>query len=82
MIGLRKKRSQITLSVAGIRCNHCESSIKLALGKTPGVRRVQISKREQVVVEFDPTSQVSGGELISIIEKAGYRVIYGPKSTG
>lgn len=37
----RKKRCQISFSVDSIRCNHCESSIKLALGKVAGVKQVE-----------------------------------------
>ena len=82
MIGFRKKRLQTTLSVAGIRCNHCESSIKLALSKIPGVKRVKVFKRERVMIEFDAASQVSERELAAIIESTGYRVTYAPESTG
>ena len=74
MIGFRKKRLQTTLSVAGIRCNHCESSIKIALGKIPGVKRVKVSKREQVMIEFDAAENVSHHQIVSIIEEAGYQV--------
>ena len=41
MIMSRKKRSQIIFSVDGIRCNHCEGSIKLALRKVAGVKQVE-----------------------------------------
>jgi len=70
----RKKFQQTTLLVEGIRCNHCESSIKLALSNIPGVRRVKITKREQVIIEFDTDEKVSEHLLVSAIQKVGYQL--------
>jgi len=75
MIWSRKKHSQITIPVAGIRCNHCESSIKLVLGKISGVGRVKIRLRKYVIIEYDPEKEIDQFELTTAIENAGYPVI-------
>ena len=78
MISARNKRSQTTFSVDGIRCNHCESSIKLALAKVPGVKRVKVHKRKQVVIELDANHLPSNLDLVTAIENAGYRLLETP----
>ena len=78
MIGSRKKRPQTTLFVDGIRCNHCESSVKLALAKVPGVKRVKVRKRKQVVIELDANHPPSNLDLATAIKNAGYRLIETP----
>jgi copper chaperone CopZ len=78
MITNRNKRSQTTFSVDGIRCNHCESSIRLALSKVPGVKRVNIRKRKLVVIELDINHPPSNFDLVTAIENAGYRLIETP----
>jgi copper chaperone CopZ len=75
MIWSRNKHFQITIPVAGIRCNHCESSIKLALGKISGVGRVKIRQRKYVVVKFDSEKEIDLSELTTAIENTGYSVI-------
>jgi copper chaperone CopZ len=74
MMWRRKNFPQTTLLVKGIRCNHCESNIKLALSKISGVRRVKISKREQVMIEFDTDEMVSHHRLVSAIQNVGYQL--------
>ena len=78
MIGSRKTPPQITFNVDGIRCNHCESSIKLALGKVPGVNRVKVRKRKLVVIELDGNHIPSTLDLAAVIENAGYRLLETP----
>ena len=78
MIGSRKTPPQITFTVDGIRCNHCESSIKLVLGKVPGVNRVKVRKRKLVVIELDANHIPSNLDLATAIEKAGYRLLETP----
>lgn len=78
MISARNKRSQTTFSVDGIRCNHCESSIKLALSKVPGVKRVKVRNRKKVVIEFDIDHKISCLDLAAAIENAGYRLLKTP----
>lgn len=75
MIWPRKNRSQITISVEGIRCNHCESTVRLALVKISGVQRVKIRQRKQVIIEFDPAELIDRSVLNATIENAGYTII-------
>ena len=75
MIFSKTKSSQTTFFVDGIRCNHCESNIKLALSKVPGVMRVKVLKRKQVVIELDVNLQTSHLDLAAAIENAGYRLL-------
>lgn len=74
MTGSRKTPPHTTFSVDGIRCNHCESSIKLALSKVPGVKRVKVHKRKQVVIELDVNHTTTDADLAAAIENAGYRL--------
>jgi copper chaperone CopZ len=60
--------------VGGIRCNHCESNIKLELGKISGVKRVKISKRRVVTIEFEGTTY-SDHEFETAIKSLGYKII-------
>ena len=78
MICPKKKSSQTTFSVDGIRCNHCESSIKLALSKVSGVKRVKIRKRKFVMIEWDANHPPLHHDLAAAIEKAEYRLLETP----
>ena len=78
MIGSKRTQLHITLSVDGIRCNHCESSIKLALAKIPGVKRVKVRKRKLIVIELDANHPTSKLDLATAIENAGYRLLETP----
>jgi cation transport ATPase len=74
MIWRRQKLQQTTLVVEGIRCNHCETSIKFSPSKIPGVKRVRIHKRRQMMIEFDPDELVSHQLLVIAIQKTGYQI--------
>jgi copper chaperone CopZ len=78
MISSRNKRSQTPFFVDGIHCNHCESNIKLALRKVPGVKQVKVRKRKQVVIELDIDHKTSRLDLSAAIENAGYRLLETP----
>ena len=78
MIGSQKTPLHITFTVEGIRCNHCESSIKLALVKVPGVKRVKIRKRKLIVIELDANHPTSKLDLATAIKIAGYRLLETP----
>ena len=74
----QKKWAQTIITVDGIRCNHCESIIKIALGKIPSVKRIKISKRKQVMIEFDPADQNIHEQIVTTIQNAGYQVEISP----
>ncbi len=46
--------STATLTIPGIHCDHCKSSIEGALGQLEGVRSAEVSVADRTVaVEFD-----------------------------
>ena len=46
--------SEATLSIPGIHCEHCQSSIEGALGELEGVRSARVSVPERTVdVDYD-----------------------------
>ncbi len=63
-----------TLSVEGMTCASCETTINLALQKTPGVRSASASfDRSEVVVEYDPARVTPSQLAQSVNEKTAYR---------
>ena len=64
--------AQTTFRVTGMTCAGCETTIKLALEETPGVRRAEVSyDRGEAVVEYDP-SITTTDKLRSAIDGTGY----------
>jgi copper chaperone CopZ len=74
MIWSRKEIEEQTFLVEGMRCTNCESSVKIALHKVPGVRKIKIHQRKRVMVETLSEKQVSRAKLIAAIERTGYKV--------
>jgi copper chaperone CopZ len=63
-----------TFKVAGMTCVSCEATIKLALERTPGVRRAEVSyDRGEAVVEYDP-HKTTPAALRDAINGTGYTV--------
>lgn len=63
-----------TFKVKGMTCVSCETTIKIALERTPGVRRANVSyERGEAVVEYDP-HQTTPAELRDAINSTGYTV--------
>jgi copper chaperone CopZ len=75
MLGSRKKGETLTFQVDGIRCAHCEATIKIALRNVPGVQRVDIRYKKQVRVEVAQEKDMLRAELQTAIERSGYKVI-------
>jgi|GEM_PF-741437 len=71
----RKSGPVLALTVAGIRCAHCEATVKIALGSLPGVRSVSIRQKKRVEVEIAPGETIQRSDLIAAIEKHGYKVL-------
>lgn len=64
----------LTFRVEGMTCASCETTIKLALDRTPGVRRATVSyDRKEAVVEYDP-QVTTPTKLRGAINKTGYTV--------
>jgi copper ion binding protein len=63
-----------TLQVTGMTCGGCESAVRRAVGKLPGVASVDASHVERrVTVDFDP-AQVDVAAITEKIQKLGYQV--------
>ena len=61
-----------TISVPGIHCDHCKSSIEGALGELDGVQKAEVSVPDKTVtVDFDD-SVVREDDLRTAIEEQGY----------
>ena len=64
----------ITLDVVGMTCAACSSRVEKVLNKNEGVINAAVNLLQQkATIEFDP-EKVNIGEIIRIIEKAGYEV--------
>ena len=72
---LRKPRTVIALIVEGIRCAHCEATVKIAVGSLPGVWSVSIHQKKRVEVEIAPGETIQRSALVAAIEKHGYKVL-------
>ncbi len=64
--------STATISVPGIHCDHCKSSIEGALGALDGVEQAEVSVPDRKVrVDFDE-SQVDLDAIQNAIVEQGY----------
>lgn len=73
-VAVTAQAEQITFKVEGMVCEQgCVKAVKDSLTKTKGVNeaKVEIGKAE---INFD-AKQVSKKELVTAIEKAGYKVV-------
>lgn len=62
------------LTVEGMSCGHCASSIKNSVGALNGVGQINVDLRsKKVVVEYDP-QKVNTQTIKDTIEDQGYRV--------
>jgi copper chaperone CopZ len=65
--------SRATFKVTGMTCASCETTIRLALERTPGVRGTEVSfVRGEAVVEYDPGA-VTPEKLRDAINETGYK---------
>ncbi|MCH9729071.1 MAG: heavy metal translocating P-type ATPase [Actinomycetia bacterium] len=66
---------RVEFRVAGMSCASCVVNIESALGRLPGVDRVDVSAgTERATVDFDPT-QVTPSQLEAAARNAGYRLM-------
>lgn len=62
------------LNAPDISCDHCERTIKQALGSVPGIARVEVDiTRQEVRVQYDEKG-VDLGAIKAILARAGYPV--------
>lgn len=65
---------RITFAVSGMTCATCEPAVRLALEKTPGVKRADVSfERANAIIDYDP-SETSPEKLRDVINGTGYKV--------
>jgi copper chaperone CopZ len=63
-----------TFAVEGMTCASCETTLRLALERTAGVRRAEVSyKNGEAVVEYDP-KLTAPDKLRAAIDETGYKV--------
>lgn len=66
--------ARVTFTVTGMTCASCETAIKLALDKTPGVKRATVSySQSNAVVDYDP-KVTTPSKLRDAINETGYKV--------
>ena len=64
----------INLTVEGMSCGHCVSSIKNSVGSLNGIRQVDVDLRsKKVTAEYDP-KKINTQTIKDTIEDQGYRV--------
>jgi copper chaperone len=67
-------RSDITLKVSGMACDHCKEAVERSIGVLPGVSKVEAKvKKGEVEISYDP-SEVNLDDIIQAVEDAGYDV--------
>jgi copper chaperone CopZ len=65
---------QVTFKIEGMTCASCEPAIRIALEKTPGVRRADVSyERGNAIVDYDP-KETAPEKLRDVINGTGYKV--------
>ena len=63
-------REQLTYSVPGMHCAHCERAVKEEVAGVPGVAAVDVDLEKKVVVVHG--SDLNDAQLRAAIEEAGY----------
>lgn len=65
---------RVTFTVTGMTCVTCEPAIRIALEKTPGVKRAGVSyERGNAIVDYDP-KETTPEKLRDVINGTGYKV--------
>ncbi len=66
---------KVTLDVQGMTCATCPVTVKVVLGKQPGVETVTMDAgRNTAEVHFDP-AKVSAEQLAKAVTQAGYPAV-------
>jgi len=65
--------STVTVTVTGMSCGHCATSIREEVGNIPGVNAVDVDlKTGEVIV--DSESPIETGAIKHAVEEAGYQL--------
>lgn len=68
----------VTIKVAGMFCESCETSVRAMLKRTPGVYSAKVdSKRGEAIVAYDP-KQTTPQALADVINRLGYKATLPP----
>jgi copper chaperone len=65
--------SKVSITVAGMNCGHCVSSVREEVGSIPGVTAVDVDLASGTVT-IDSERQVEADALKIAVEEAGYRL--------
>jgi copper ion binding protein len=65
--------SSVTVTVTGMSCRHCASSIREEVGSIPGVTAVAVDV-DSGKVTIDSERRVEADAIKSAVEEAGYRL--------
>jgi copper chaperone len=65
--------STIIVTVTGMTCGHCASSVREEVGAIPGVRAVDVDVASGKVT-IDSEQQVEADAIKSAVEEAGYQL--------
>lgn len=64
-----------TFKIEGMHCSGCAETIKMLMGKEPGVQMCTVSFEDgEARVLYDP-KKVEEDHLVQLAEKPGYRVV-------
>ncbi|MBD2761968.1 heavy-metal-associated domain-containing protein [Kocuria sp. cx-455] len=66
-----------TITVSGMTCGHCVSSVKEELAEVPGVQSVSVDLNAGGVspVTIESTRELSSEETAAAVEEAGYTIV-------
>jgi copper chaperone len=65
---------QIVLQVTGMTCGGCETAVRRAVGRVPGVVSVEASHREERVTVTFGDDRPDRGAVVAAIERIGFTV--------
>lgn len=63
----------VTITVAGMSCGHCASSVRGEVGQIPGVTAVEVDVTSGTVV-IDSQGPLDEAAIRTAVEEAGYRL--------
>lgn len=78
--GMGSSNKKTRLCVGGMTCVNCQNKIEKKLRKTEGVISASVDYNHGTAEVIFDTSKLSLKDIISIIEKQGYKVIMGDES--
>lgn len=66
-----------TITVSGMTCGHCVSSVKEELAEVPGVQSVSVDLNAGGVspVTIESTHELTSEKIAAAVEEAGYTVV-------